>query len=113
MSPMMYERLWQAFLDTIAMVGVSCLVAVIAGIPLAVFLVLASPGGLINAPNTQRALAAVIQRISRHPVHRPAGGAAAFDAADHWNDHRRLGSSRATLHQRHALLRPHRGGQSA
>lgn len=67
MSILMYERLWQAFLDTLAMVSVSCLVAAGAGIPLAVFLVLAAPGGLINAPNTQRVLAAVINGFRATP----------------------------------------------
>jgi D-methionine transport system permease protein len=67
MSILMYERLWQAFLDTVAMVGVSCLVAAAAGIPLAVFLVLAAPGGLINAPYTQRVLAAVINGFRATP----------------------------------------------
>jgi len=67
MSILMYERLWQAFLDTFAMVSVSCLVAAAAGIPLAVFLVLAAPGGLINAPNAQRVLAAVINGFRATP----------------------------------------------
>ena len=67
MSAMMYERLWQAFLDTVAMVGVSALIALVAGIPLAVFLVLAAPGGLIHAPNVQRVLAAVINGFRATP----------------------------------------------
>ena len=67
MSAMMYERLWQAFLDTIAMVGVSALIALLAGIPLAVFLVLAAPGGLIHAPNLQRGLAAIINGFRATP----------------------------------------------
>ncbi|TCL71472.1 methionine ABC transporter permease [Rhizobium sp. BK251] len=67
MSAMMYERLWQAFLDTVAMVGVSALIALLAGIPLAVFLVLAAPGGLIHAPNLQRGLAAIINGFRATP----------------------------------------------
>ncbi|HEX8045022.1 MAG TPA: ABC transporter permease, partial [Rhizobium sp.] len=39
MSTLMYERLWQALLDTIVMVGVSAVFALAIGIPLAVFLV--------------------------------------------------------------------------
>lgn len=67
MSAMMYERLWQAFLDTVAMVGVSALIALVAGIPLALFLVLAAPGGIIQAPNVQRVLAAVINSFRATP----------------------------------------------
>ncbi|TCU33556.1 MULTISPECIES: methionine ABC transporter permease [Rhizobium] len=67
MSAMMYDRLWQAFLDTVAMVGVSALVALVAGIPLAVFLVLAAPGGLVHAPSVQRLLAAVINGFRATP----------------------------------------------
>ena len=50
MSPQMYERLWTASLDTFTMVSASVLIAVALGVPLAVFLVLAAPGGLIQAP---------------------------------------------------------------
>lgn len=67
MSAMMFERLWQALLDTIAMVGVSSLIAFAAGIPLAVFLVLAQPGGLIEAPRTQRLVAAIINGFRATP----------------------------------------------
>jgi len=49
MSPLMIDRLWKAFLDTVLMVGASAFVALLAGIPLAVFLVLSAPGGLIQA----------------------------------------------------------------
>lgn len=44
MSPIMYERLWEALFDTLIMVGASGLIALVAGIPLAVMLVLTSPG---------------------------------------------------------------------
>jgi D-methionine transport system permease protein len=54
MSPQMVERLWAAFLDTLAMVGASVAIAVALGVPLAVFLVLAAPGGLIRAPRMHR-----------------------------------------------------------
>ena len=50
MSPQMIERLWQAFLDTALMVGVSAGIAVLAGIPLALFLVTSGPGGIFPAP---------------------------------------------------------------
>ena len=67
MSTMMYERLWQAFLDTIAMVGASALIAFIAGIPLAVFLVLSASGGLIHAPRLHGILAAIINGFRATP----------------------------------------------
>jgi D-methionine transport system permease protein len=67
MSLMMYERLWRAFLDTISMVGASALIAVVAGIPLAIFLVLSAPGGLIRAPRLHGAVAAVINGFRATP----------------------------------------------
>ncbi|MDQ1194508.1 MULTISPECIES: methionine ABC transporter permease [Agrobacterium] len=67
MTPQMFNRLWQAFLDTLTMVGVSALVALLVGIPLAVFLVLSSPGGLINAPRANRVLGAVINGFRATP----------------------------------------------
>jgi D-methionine transport system permease protein len=67
MSPQMVERLWAAFLDTLAMVSVSVAIAVALGVPLAVFLVLAAPGGLIRAPYLQRALAAIVNGFRATP----------------------------------------------
>jgi len=67
MSPLMFERLGYAFIDTITMVGISAIIAVIAGIPLAVFLVLSAPGGLITAPRAHRGLAAIINGFRAAP----------------------------------------------
>jgi D-methionine transport system permease protein len=67
MSPQMIDRLWQAFFDTVTMVGASTLIALAAGIPLAVFLVLSAPGGLIEAPRTNRALGAIINGFRATP----------------------------------------------
>jgi D-methionine transport system permease protein len=67
MSPQMVERLWTAFLDTLTMVSVSVAIAVALGVPLAVFLVLATPGGLIRAPTLQRALAAIVNGFRATP----------------------------------------------
>ncbi|MGV1838165.1 methionine ABC transporter permease [Rhizobium rhizogenes] len=67
MSTLMYERLWQALLDTIVMVGVSAVFALAIGIPLAVFLVLSGPGGLIHAPRLNRVLAALINGFRATP----------------------------------------------
>jgi D-methionine transport system permease protein len=63
----MFERLGHAFVDTILMVGASAIIAVAAGIPLAVFLVLSGPGGLIHAPRANRALAALINGFRATP----------------------------------------------
>ncbi|NTI64943.1 ABC transporter permease [Agrobacterium rhizogenes] len=67
MSTLMYERLWQALLDTIVMVGVSAVFALAIGIPLAVFLVLSGPGGIIHAPRLNRVLAALINGFRATP----------------------------------------------
>lgn len=67
MSPMMIERLWKALLDTVTMVGASALIAVAAGVPLAVILVLSSPGGILEAPKLNRAIAAVVNGFRATP----------------------------------------------
>jgi D-methionine transport system permease protein len=67
MSPQMIDRLWRAFFDTIQMVGISAAIALLAGIPLAVLLVLSAPGGLIAAPRLNRALAAVVNGFRATP----------------------------------------------
>ncbi|MEZ2222805.1 methionine ABC transporter permease [Rhizobium sp. RCC_161_2] len=67
MSTLMYERLWQALLDTIVMVGISAVFALAIGIPLAVFLVLSGPDGLIHAPRLNRVLAALINGFRATP----------------------------------------------
>ncbi|MBK4216754.1 ABC transporter permease [Paracoccus caeni] len=54
MSPQMIDRLWQAFQDTLFMVGVSAGIAVLAGIPLAVFLVTSGHGGIFPTPRLNR-----------------------------------------------------------
>lgn len=67
MSAQMIDRLGRAFLDTVQMVGVSAAIALIVGVPLAVFLVLSAPGGLIAAPKTNRVLAALINGFRATP----------------------------------------------
>jgi D-methionine transport system permease protein len=64
---MMFERLGWALVDTVLMVGVSAVIALFVGIPLAVFLVLSSPGGLIVAPRAHRVLAALINGFRATP----------------------------------------------
>jgi len=67
MSPQMLERLGFAFIDTVTMVGISALIAVAAGIPLAVFLVLSAPGGLIRAPRAHAIAASVVNGFRAAP----------------------------------------------
>jgi D-methionine transport system permease protein len=67
MSPQMIERIWRAFLDTVQMVGVSALVALALGVPIAVLLTLSQPGGLAPAPRLNRSLAAVVNGFRATP----------------------------------------------
>lgn len=63
----MIDRLWRAFFDTVQMVGVSALIALALGIPLAVLLVLSQPGGLVAAPRLHRALGAIVNGFRATP----------------------------------------------
>lgn len=67
MSPAMYDRLWQALFDTIHMVAVSALIALVAGIPIAVFLVVSAPGGFFEAPRLNRIVGAVVNAFRATP----------------------------------------------
>lgn len=67
MSPAMYDRLWQAFLDTVTMVGVSAGIAALAGIPLAVLLVVSAPGGILEAPRLNRVIGVVVNGFRATP----------------------------------------------
>ena len=67
MSATMLERLWNAFLDTSLMVGVSAGVAVLFGIPLAVLLVAKAPGGIRPAPRLNAVLGAVVNGFRATP----------------------------------------------
>ncbi|KAB0551314.1 ABC transporter permease [Pseudomonas argentinensis] len=64
---MLFERLWQGLLDTLLMVGVSSLLALLAGIPLAVFLVTSSRGGIFEAPRLNRVLGAIVNLFRSVP----------------------------------------------
>lgn len=64
---LLLERLWQAFLDTLLMVGVSSLLALLAGIPLAVFLVTSSKGGIFEAPRLNQVLGSVVNLFRSIP----------------------------------------------
>lgn len=67
MSPQMIDRLWQALLDTLLMVSVSAGIALLAGIPLAVFLVTTAPGGIFAAPRLNRIIGAVVNGFRAVP----------------------------------------------
>jgi D-methionine transport system permease protein len=65
--PLLLERLWQGLLDTLLMVGVSSLLALLAGIPLAIFLVTSGPGGLFESPRLNRLIGAVVNLFRSIP----------------------------------------------
>lgn len=65
--PLLLERLWQGLLDTLLMVGVSSLLALLAGIPLAIFLVTSGPGGLFEAPRLNRLVGSVVNLFRSVP----------------------------------------------
>ena len=67
MSPQMIDRLWQAAFDTLFMVGVSAGIAVLAGIPLALFLVTSGPGGIFPAPRTNRLVGLLVNGFRAVP----------------------------------------------
>lgn len=67
MSPLILERLWEAMLDTLLMVGASATFALLAGVPLAVWLVLSAPGGILASPRVNRMLGSVVNGFRATP----------------------------------------------
>ncbi len=67
MSPQMIDRLWQALFDTVLMVSDSAGIAVLAGIPLAVFLVTSGPGGILAAPRLNRIVGTLVNGFRAVP----------------------------------------------
>lgn len=67
MSPILIERLWQGFLDTLTMVGASAGIAALAGVPLALLLVITAPGGVRPAPRLHRVLGGVVNGFRATP----------------------------------------------
>lgn len=67
MSPQMVDRLWQAAFDTLFMVGVAAGIAVLAGIPLALFLVTSGPGGIFPVPRANRLVGLVVNGFRAVP----------------------------------------------
>ncbi|MEE4088250.1 methionine ABC transporter permease [Pseudomonas viridiflava] len=62
-----FDRLLQGTIDTFLMVGVSSLIALLLGIPLAVILVTSSRGGIYEAPVINRALGAFVNLFRSIP----------------------------------------------
>ena len=67
MSPIMLERLLQAFFDTLVMVGASALIALVAGIPLAVLLVLTTPGGILESRRFNKVAGSIVNAFRATP----------------------------------------------
>nr|WP_315594030.1 methionine ABC transporter permease [uncultured Cupriavidus sp.] len=67
MSPILIDRLWQGFVDTLTMVGASSAFAALAGIPLALILVVSAPGGVRPAPRLHRVLGSVVNGFRATP----------------------------------------------
>ncbi|KAF1022041.1 MAG: D-methionine transport system permease protein MetI [Paracidovorax wautersii] len=61
------ERYWQALADTLTMVGVSGGFAFLAGIPLAVLLIVTAPGGFLASPRVNRAIGSVVNGFRATP----------------------------------------------
>jgi D-methionine transport system permease protein len=61
------ERYGNALADTLMMVGVSGGIALAAGIPLAVLLIVTAPGGFLASPRTHRTLGSVINGFRATP----------------------------------------------
>ena len=61
------DRLWQGFIDTLFMVGVSSLLALLIGLPLAVILVVCSRNGLYEAPRIQQVLGWIVNLFRSVP----------------------------------------------
>lgn len=64
---MWLDRLLQGALDTLLMVGVSSLIALLAGIPMAVILVTSGRGGLFEAPLLNRVLGGFVNLFRSVP----------------------------------------------
>ena len=64
---MWFDRLVQGAIDTLLMVGVSSLIALLVGIPLAVFLVTSDKDGIYQAPALNRVLGAFVNLFRSIP----------------------------------------------
>ena len=64
---MWFDRLLEGLLDTLLMVGVSSLVALVVGVPMAVLLVTSDKGGIFEAPLLNRVLGAFVNLFRSIP----------------------------------------------
>ncbi|MFJ1302036.1 methionine ABC transporter permease [Pseudomonadota bacterium AL_CKDN230030165-1A_HGKHYDSX7] len=80
MSPIMFDRYLRAFLETLAMVSISALIAIVSGLALAIVLTVTAPNSLYPRPrfnktlsitvNTFRAIPFIILLVAMLPVTR-------------------------------------------
>lgn len=61
------ERYWQALADTLLMVGVSATFAFIAGVPLAILLIITAPGGFLESPYFNRIAGGIVNGFRAAP----------------------------------------------
>lgn len=61
------ERYWHALADTLMMVGVSGSIAFIAGIPLAISLIVTAPGGFLESPAFNRIVGGIVNGFRATP----------------------------------------------
>src|SRR5450830_1469182 len=66
-SDVVIERLLQGLVDTLTMVGLSAGLALLLGLPLAVFLVLSAPGALLASPRLNRVLGSLVNGFRATP----------------------------------------------
>lgn len=62
-----FERYVQALADTLTMVGSAAAIAVVAGIPLAVLLIVTAPGGFLASPRLYRVVGSVVNGFRATP----------------------------------------------
>jgi D-methionine transport system permease protein len=62
-----FEQYWNAFLDTLLMVGVSSSVAFLAGIPLAILLIVTAPQGFLASPRLNQFIGSIINGFRATP----------------------------------------------
>jgi len=62
-----FERYTQALADTLTMVGASAAIAFVAGIPLAVLLIVTAPGGFLASPRIHRVVGSVVNGFRATP----------------------------------------------
>lgn len=61
------EVYWYAFLDTLYMVGVSGVISFIAGIPIAVLLIVTAKGGFLESPRINQVIGSVVNGFRATP----------------------------------------------